>query len=289
MVQSIGVFGAGCAGVRGGTGASAPQHMDDINRGQSTSFVSVQQDDVAELMSALSHDIRTPLTCIKGYLSLLNEGRHAPGSPEWRELYELIMDECSRLEKLISAVLDSAADEHRLKLSCEPVLLPAMVTQVLKGEYFISRGHRFVVCIAPEVRVVRADPVRLEQVIRNLLDNAVKYSPDGSLVVLKVTRKADEVVFSVADQGVGIAPEHLNRLFDRFYRVRDRVNGRVSGTGLGLAIARRIVEAHGGKIWAESTPGRGSTFYFTLPAVEFETPLESDQGERPENGSTGRG
>ncbi len=234
---------------------------------------------LAEAMSVLSHDLRTPLACIKGYLSLLDEGRYHPGSTEWNEYYSLVMQECDRLEKLVSAVLETGSDEREIRLECEPVLLPALVNHTLVEEYFLSRGHKFAVDIRPEARVVWADPIRLEQVMRNLIDNAVKYSPDRSLVMVRVVKEGDEIHFSVADQGDGIAPEHLNRLFEWFYRVRDKRSGNVRGTGLGLPIARRIVEAHGGDIWAESALRKGSTFHFTLPVVEAGNQQDDRQEE----------
>ena len=110
-----------------------------------------------------------------------------------------------------------------------------------------------------------ADPQRVTQVLRNLVDNAVKYSPDGGLVVVRGVARPDEVEISVADQGVGIAPEHLNRLFEKFFRVKSGLGRHVVGTGLGLPIARAIVETHGGRIWAESAVGQGTTLFFTIP------------------------
>jgi signal transduction histidine kinase len=112
---------------------------------------------------------------------------------------------------------------------------------------------------------LHADPGRIEQVLHNLLDNAVKYSPDGGLVVVCGHVNETEAIVSVADQGIGIGPEHLNRLFERFYRISGPSRRPVPGTGLGLPIARAIIEAHGGRIWAESALGRGATFYFALP------------------------
>jgi two-component system sensor histidine kinase VicK len=177
------------------------------------------------------------------------------------------MEECERLERLVSVVLESAVGP-KISLSMEPVLLPPLIKRILLEESAISRGHRFFTDINADAREVFADPTRLEQVLRNLLDNAIKYSPEGSLIVLRVKRASDGFLFSVADQGGGIAPEHLNRLFERHYRVDDGDGGKVKGTGLGLLIARQIVNAHGGDIWAESVVGKGSTFYFTIPFHE---------------------
>jgi two-component system, OmpR family, phosphate regulon sensor histidine kinase PhoR len=110
---------------------------------------------------------------------------------------------------------------------------------------------------------VKADPVRIEQVLINLLHNAIKFTPPGGTITVSAKAQGGEVLFSIRDTGVGISGEDLSRIFERFYKAdRSRSGG---GTGLGLAIARHIVESHGGRIWAESTEGKGSTFYFTLP------------------------
>lgn len=224
----------------------------------------VSERELADAVGALSHDFRTPLACIKGYLSLLSEGKYPPGSAEWDEYFGTVMEECGRLEKLVSVVLESAAGQ-KVGLAKEPILLPPLVKRVLFEESAIAEDHRFFVDMQPEAREVFADPTRLEQVLRNLLDNAIKYSPGGTLIALRVKKTRDGRLFSIADQGGGIAPEHLNRLFERHYRVIDKDSDHIKGTGLGLPIARQIVNAHGGDIWAESVVGKGSTFYFTIP------------------------
>jgi two-component system sensor histidine kinase VicK len=125
--------------------------------------------------------------------------------------------------------------------------------------------HRILVDFADDFPLVEADPLRVAQVFRNLLDNAVKYSPDGGLIVVRGETGDDEVILSVADQGVGLAPEHVNRLFEIGFRVKSGLIRHVTGSGLGLPICQTIVQSHGGRIWAESELGRGTTLYFTLP------------------------
>jgi signal transduction histidine kinase len=128
-----------------------------------------------------------------------------------------------------------------------------------------SPDHRILVDCDQSLPIVEADPDRVSQVLRNLLDNAIKYSPNGGLIVVRAEALPGEVVVSVADQGLGIAPEHLNQLFDKFFRAKTGLAQHVVGSGLGLPICHAIVESHGGRIWAESTVGEGSTLYFTLP------------------------
>lgn len=121
--------------------------------------------------------------------------------------------------------------------------------------------------VAPDLPLVHADAGRLEQVLRNLIENAMKYSPEGGRIVLYATRDGDMVKVSVRDHGIGIAPEHAERIFDRFYRVDNSMTRGTSGTGIGLSICRGLIEAHGGRIWVESVPGKGSTFHFTVPVA----------------------
>jgi two-component system sensor histidine kinase VicK len=112
---------------------------------------------------------------------------------------------------------------------------------------------------------VDVDPRRIKQVFRNILDNAIKYSPNGGLVMIRGEIRLKDVVISISDQGVGISPEDLIPLFEKYFRVKSPTGYHVAGTGLGLPVARAIVEAHGGRIWAESKVGQGTTLYFSLP------------------------
>ncbi len=219
----------------------------------------------AELISTLAHEMRTPLTSVKGFSTALLLEEATFDAETQREFLTIIDQECDVLTDLIHDLLESSIiDAGLLRLELQPVRL-ARLARDTAGDYARrSPQHRFLVDL-PAFPIIDADPHRIEQVLRNLVDNAVKYSPGGGMIVIRGQVEETQVTISVSDQGPGIAPEHLNRLFDKFFRVESGLGRHVVGSGLGLPIARTIVESHGGQIWAESRPGEGSTFYFTLP------------------------
>jgi signal transduction histidine kinase len=223
----------------------------------------------SESLSILAHDMRTPLTTIKGYATtlLMEEAEFSP--EKQREFLQLIDQECDTLVNLIHDLLESSAlEDGAIQLELQPVLV-SRLAQSVANELQPSRPHhRFLVDFPESFPTVVADPDRIRQVLRNLLDNAAKYSPEGGNIVIDGELLPGEVAIRVADPGIGIAPEHLNQLFDKFFRVRSSSGPRTIGSGLGLPIARAIVEAHGGRIWAESQLGQGSVFHFTLPRSE---------------------
>jgi signal transduction histidine kinase len=237
---------------------------------------SVRKDSVA----FLAHEMRTPLTAIKGYATALLMDDVNFDAIAQREFLEQIDRECDTLIRLIEDLLESSVlDAGKLELDRQPVRLPRLVKEVVEEIRKMSPRHRFVVDFSSEPPLVEADPTRLGQVLRNLLENAVKYSPQGGLIVVRGETHSHQILISVADQGVGIAPEHLNRLFEKFFRVKSGASQATIGSGLGLPIARSIVQAHGGKIWAESRPGQGSTFYLTLPVTSPATATDADWDE----------
>jgi len=220
----------------------------------------------AELIATLAHEMRTPLTSIKGYSTALLMEEASFGRETRREFLQIIDEECDTLQNLIHDILESSIIEAGLlHLERQPVLLARLIQDVVDDIARRAVGCRFVVDLADRLPIVEADPERITQVLRNLLDNAVKYSPGGGLILVRAERRTGEVVISVADQGVGIAPEHLHQLFEKYFRAKTGSIRHVVGSGLGLPIAHAIVGSHGGRIWAESVPGQGSTFYFTLP------------------------
>lgn len=229
-----------------------------------------------ELISTLAHEMRTPLTSIKGYATalLMDDVSFSPGTQQ--EFLQIIDEECDVLQNLIHDLLESSMiDAGLLKLEPQPVLLPRLARDVIAEMGHQARKHRFVVDFAPDFPIVDADPQRMAQVLRNLVDNAIKYSPDGGLIVVRGETRGDEVVISVSDQGVGIAPEHLNRLFEKYFRIESGLVRHMVGSGLGLPIAHTIVESHNGRIWAESQPGAGTTLHFALPVTRTD-PEEAD-------------
>ena len=238
----------------------------------------------AELISTLAHEMRTSLTSIKGYSTALLMEEATFDLKTQQEFLEIIDEECDILQDLIHDILESSIiDAGLLRLEPQPVRLPRLAQSMIDDIAHRSEEHRFLVDCPEDFPLLDADPYRIEQVLRNLLDNAVKYSPQGGLVVVRGEVSGDNVVISVADQGAGIAPEHLNRLFEKFFRVKSASGCHVVGSGLGLPIARTIVESHGGHIWAESKPGEGSTFYFTLP-LEGPSQTLVEQGKEQQNG-----
>lgn len=219
-----------------------------------------------DLVSMLSHEMRTPLASIKGFASALRiEGAGWDG-PTRNEFLRTIEDEADHMTRLVEDILESAAiDAGLLRVTIKPILIPPIARRVIDRISIQSNRHRFVQMFSHTFPTIEADAGRIEQVLTNLIDNAVKYSPDGGLIVVRGEHRASEVIISVVDQGIGIAPEHLNKLFERFYRASPEHRQHIIGTGLGLPISESIVRAHGGRIWAESVVGSGTTLSFTLP------------------------
>jgi signal transduction histidine kinase len=223
----------------------------------------------SELLQTVSHELRTPLGAIKGFTTTLIEHDRRLSREEKREFLEIIDQESDRLRGLIEDLLDmSKIEAGVLQLDRQAVAVAKLVAEAVKAVASRSPEHRFETSVPADL-LADADPRRIRQVLHNLLENAVKYSPDGGTIQVYGRREEGPgggyIVISVRDQGIGIPRQDLPRVFERFHRVDSEVGRRVGGSGLGLAICRGIVEAHGGRIWAESEPGEGSVFSFTLP------------------------
>lgn len=224
-----------------------------------------------EVLAIVSHDLRNPLSVVSfASEALLRAWSAEPERAAERRQLEGIALSAERMRRLINDLLDVArADAGRLAVDPVPVPVGRLVLDALEAHAPLAEARAILtrVRIPAEPPPVLADPDRVLQVLSNLLGNAIRFTPRGGGITLAAEADAREVRFSVADTGPGIAPEHLPHVFDRFWRAQ---RARRGGAGLGLAIARGLVEAHGGRIWAESVPGEGSTFTFTLPRADVE-------------------
>jgi len=231
----------------------------------------------SEVMATLSHELRTPLAAIKGYSTALLLEEVTWADQKRREFLNLIDGECDNLQTMINDILDSSlADVGQLVIEPQPMRLPRLAHEVADEMQRRTEIHHFVVDFPPDFPIVDADPRRIRQVILNIIDNAIKYTPNGGLVMIRGEARPTDVVVSIADQGVGISPEDLIPLFEKYFRVKSPTGYHVAGTGLGLPVARVIVEAHGGRIWAESKVGQGTTLYFSLPRKGLSAELNDE-------------
>ena len=219
-----------------------------------------------EFVANVSHELRTPLSLIKGYVETLLDG--AKDDPEVATKFlQTIERNARRLELLIQDLLAiSELESSRVKLNLQPVPLRPVVEKVFAD--FKNRATDRSVTLVSEIPDLRAqaDPDRLEQVLANLVDNAVKYGrASGTVTVSGRLIEDGTIEISVQDDGPGIPPESLERIFERFYRVDKARSREQGGTGLGLSIVKHIVQIHGGRVWAQSELGKGTAFFFTLP------------------------
>jgi PAS domain S-box-containing protein len=230
-------------------------------------------------ISVISHELKTPVSIIKGYAETL-----ARDDAEWdratlRDGLQVIVEEADRLAKQIGGLLEiSRLQADGMRLDPTDWALPALAKQVT--ERFaaqVDERYTFELRFPDDFPAVHADYERVRTVLENLVSNAVKYSPDGGVIRITGRDNGDHAIIAVSDQGIGIATEEQSKLFRRFYRVDNRLRRETQGAGLGLFLSRAIIEAHGGRIWVESQPGRGTRFVFTLPLatpqlVDFEQP-----------------
>ncbi len=244
------------------------QHLEELVA-QRTAALQEALEARDKMLSNVSHELRTPLTIIRGYAELLAENLLAPVSEEVRQAAATILKQARHLQYLVDLLLTFQRLEHE-PVPVEEVAVGAWLGQVAATWKPIleSVGLQLHTEIAPDVGDVQGNYDYLQQVIDNLLDNARKFSPDGGQVTLRAWREGNEVYISVSDQGIGIAPEKLSRIFERFYQAEESLTRRFGGMGLGLSLCREIVHRHGGRIWAESPgEGKGMMVTFTLPAL----------------------
>ena len=229
-----------------------------------------------DFVSNVSHELRTPLTSMRSYIEALSEGA-------WKDeeiapnFLKVTLDETDRMIRMINDLLDlSRMDSGKAVLQLEYVNFNELVNFVLDrfdmivDNQDVRKKYRIRRDFTKRDLWAEVDTDKIIQVIDNIMNNAIKYSPDGGTITVRLSETHNNIVLSVTDQGLGIPKKDLGRVFDRFYRVDKARARKQGGTGLGLAISKEVVKAHGGNIWVESQEGRGSTFYITLPYEPYE-------------------
>jgi PAS domain S-box-containing protein len=236
----------------------------------------------SEFMGIVSHELKTPLTAIKGSAAMALGTREPLDTAQARELFEIIDQQSDRLAELVNNLLDMTRIEAgSLAVSPEPTNLSAVLEDVQATSARSLRSHEIRIQVPDNLPAVNADKRRVGQVLSNLLDNAAKFSPEAEPITVTADHDAARVTLRVRDRGRGISAEKLPHLFKKFSRVHERQGLGLQGSGLGLAICKGIVEAHGGRIWAESEgEGRGSTFSFTLPVTTEKAPAPAVETTR---------
>jgi len=219
-----------------------------------------------EFIGLVSHELRSPLTVVIGAVNTALTERERLSAEETRQLLEDAASEAESLSHLLANLLElSRVQADRLFLHVEPISIENAIQNTIEQVRQQSLTCQFVIDLPKRLLLVPADQLRVERILYNLLQNAVKYSPQGGAIKVFARPGKKHLVVGVGDQGIGISPEDQAKLFEPFQRLEDsRLDG-VKGIGLGLLVCRRLVEAHGGRIWVESEPGQGSTFFFTLP------------------------
>ncbi|HEY3416252.1 MAG TPA: ATP-binding protein [Armatimonadota bacterium] len=223
----------------------------------------------SDFVSTVSHELRTPLTAVKGFIRTLLEDPEGEfyDQATRMEFYGIIDSECDRLVRLINDLLSVSRIERGmpLQLNYGQVNIRALVEKCMSFQRSYSTDHTLISEISNDLPIIEADSDKLDQIITNLLSNAIKYSPSGGVITVRAVDEGTQFCISVSDQGMGIPAEHLEKIFQRFHRVHSGDSQRVGGTGIGLFLTKNLVDAHGGIIWVDSTLGKGSTFFFTVP------------------------
>lgn len=218
------------------------------------------------LLSTVSHELRTPLASITGYISLMLEYSQRLTENEKQDYLKSMDQAANRLAELIEHLLDmSRLESGLLSLEKERISISELVREIADEASHRAPSHRIKVNASKRLPLVDIDARRIRQVLDNIIDNASKYSEEGTEIVLTVRRSGHEILISVTDHGIGIPAEELEMVFERMYRVKRTTPSHIGGIGLGLAICKGLVEAHEGRIWMESEEGKGSTCFFTIP------------------------
>jgi PAS domain S-box-containing protein len=222
-----------------------------------------------DFIGLISHELRTPLTVIIGSLNTVLSEMSGLSPVEIEHLLRDAALEAESLSALVGNLLElTRIQAKQLQLYKEPIDIRISVDRVVEKTRKLYPFYQFAVDVEDKVRLIDADATRIERILFNLVENAAKYSNPRSPITVTVKADKEEVIFSVMDHGRGMSPDEQRRIFSPFQRLDDNILDGIKGIGLGLVVCQRLVEAHGGKIWVESETGKGSTFYFTLPALQ---------------------
>jgi signal transduction histidine kinase len=222
------------------------------------------------LLSAVSHELLTPLAIIKGHAETLRDPSTRANAAVADSALVTIDEEVDRLRRLVSNLLDAArATSGDLHVERVPLSLGPLVERTVHRFRGRSRRHQLTLRLPDSLPLVLGDGNRLESVLYNLLDNAVKYAPRGGEVHVQARARPFHVEVSVQDPGLGIPPDEQARVFQPYYRAPPDGRSSAEGSGLGLYICKTVVEAHGGRMWVESAPGQGAVFHFTVPRADY--------------------
>ncbi len=222
-----------------------------------------------ELVQNVSHELRTPLTFVKGYVDLLMDGEEGLLSPEQQEFLQIVSDKTDDITRIIDDII-TLQRINASNLQLETVPMTDVLNATVASHRLVAdkKGLQIKTNYEEDKNaLVSVDRGRMNQVLDNLIGNAMKFSPDGGAITITMSKLDYAVCVSIADEGIGMPPEKHERIFERFYQIDGSARRRFGGTGIGLAIVKRIVDAHNGQIWVESEIDQGSSFFFTLPLV----------------------
>ncbi|HVJ21344.1 MAG TPA: HAMP domain-containing sensor histidine kinase [Polyangiaceae bacterium] len=284
IVEQMGHFTRGERGVRVREEGAAEFRALARGFNDMASTIERQREQQLTFLAGVAHDLRTPLSALKMSSATISPNRPLPSEDRVRQAFARVQRQVDRLERMVFDFLDAARIESgNLELQLEECDARDVVRASMELFEPTAPSHEFVIEVPDQPLRLTCDPARIEQVLNNLVSNAIKYSPRGGRILASLRREDGSVSLSVADEGLGIMPEDIDHVFDPFRRA-GRSSEAIAGVGLGLFVARRIVEAHGGRIAVTSRPGKGSKFTVELPVsgrVEEEATAPAASCEEP--------
>ncbi len=223
---------------------------------------------LAESVSIVSHQLKTPLSVMKGYVEVLTSEDLGKLNKEQQEYLENILENIDRMTDLVKDILNvTRIEAGRMELTLSPTDLTEIVKNTMKDFSLLARAHNceLSIEILDEIPLINIDSIKIKEIIINLISNAIFYSKPKGKVKVSLLKKKGEIIFCCKDIGIGIANKNKDKIFQKFYRSEKSITLSPVGSGLGLFISKAIIEKSGGKIWFKSQKGKGSTFYFSLP------------------------